>query len=253
MIYRVQRKQEFKEENLRNWRANSKFWMQGKMRHLTDVHDATAQILGGLLTRELSHSPVLLDIGCGEGWLLRLIREEHHDVSYIGLDFNKDFIDNLSAQHSGESNIRFVRHDIERNLPEFLIESADIVVNLFNFFEVPDITAAFHNAAAALRSGGVLLVLTIDPIIQLISISKSLEELRESLRQYEECPSEIAYDKPIDVGNGDPGRVYKGILYSAAVYVEKAKAAGLMLTDYRELIKTASRNPQIYQYLLFQK
>jgi SAM-dependent methyltransferase len=253
MIYRIQHDEEFKSENLQNWKMNTHFWLQGRMRHLSDVHDMTGDILGVLLSRELSHRPVVLDIGCGEGWLLRLIKEKQYAADYIGLDFNQEFIDTLKVRYSGDENVRFVLHDIEKAIPAALAGTVDIVTNCFNFFEVPDVNKAFHNAAVALRPGGILLVLTIDPIIQLISISKSLEELTEALRQYERCPTDLAYDKEIDIGDGGSGRIYKGILYSAATYVQIGKRAGLKLTDFQELVRTAKRNPQIYQYLLFQK
>lgn len=253
-VYRIQDAYCFKESNLRNWRLNSDFWLLGTMRHLQDVHDSTSCILAEVLVGHQGIGrPRLLDVGCGEGWLLRLIREKGFNVDYVGMDFNERFISALARQEVGSDDASFVLHDIEEEFPKALIGSVDVVMNLFNFFEVPRLALGFRNTAAALRRGGSLVILTIDPVIQLVAISNSLQELKDALREYEDRPEGLGYDKRIDAADSESGRIYKGVLYSIATYIELAKQNGLRLIDYREVVRTANRVPQIYQYVIFRK
>ncbi len=255
MIYRIQDEKSFKQSNLENWRSNSKFWLQGKMRHLRDVRGSTSQILAEVLAgyKSTGRPLRLLDVGCGEGWLLRLIRKDGFRVDYVGLDSNEHFINTLSHHYFGNDEVTFLLHDIEEELPKSMIGTFDVVMNLFNFFEVPRLAVAFRNTAAALRHRGTLIIVTIDPIIQLVAITNSLQGLKDALRKYQNHPERLGYDKEIDTAGAKSGRVYKGILYSTATYVDQAKQNGLQLTDYREVVKTANRIPQIYQYVVFRK
>lgn len=254
MIYRVTDKKSFKEDNLRNWYRNSEFWLQGKMRHLKDVYHTTATVLQELIMEMPARSPLrLVDFGCGDGWLIRLISEYKFDIDYTGVDFNEKFIEALDSRYKGQQGIKFVQHDLEEQLPDELIKSADIATNFFNFFEIPNIDAAFANVSEAVDEGGALMVLTIDPIMQLLSVSKDYEDFLKGLKEYEAHQVELGYDKDIDVGDYRSGRVYKSLLYSTATYVELAKKNGLKLFDYKEVVKTANFVPQIYDYIIFKK
>ena len=254
MIYRVTDKQAFKDQNLRNWYGNSEFWLQGKMRHLKDVYDTTAEIIREVRAEFPHRKPLrVVDFGCGEGWLLRLLKEYEIEVDYVGVDFNEKFIDALNERYKGQTGIKFILHDLEEKLPTQLINSADIVTNFFNFFEVPNIEAAFSNVSEAIDEGGVLIILTIDPIMQLLAVSENFDDFLKGLKEYENYQAELGYDKDIDVGDYRSGRIYKSLLYSTATYVELAKKNGLKLFDYREVVKTGNFVPQIYEYILFRK
>jgi SAM-dependent methyltransferase len=254
MIYRVTDKKAFKEQNLSNWHLNSEFWLQGKMRHLTDVYQMTAEILGEVAaTFPKGKRLRLVDFGCGEGWLVRLLEKYEIDVDYIGIDFNANFIDALTERYKNRRNIRFILLDLESALPAELIKAADIATNFFNFFEIPNLNAAFSNVAQAIADDGILIILTIDPIMQLLAVSESFEAFRKSLSEYEKYRTELGYDKDIDVGDFRSGRIYKSLLYSTGTYVSTAKKYGLRIFDYREVIKTGNFVPQIYEYIFFKK
>lgn len=255
MIYRIEDLTKFKEDNLQNWYRNSDFWLQGSMRHLKDVYPTTAALIRELLRDSCAPAKqTLVDFGCGEGWVLRVIDSESIDVKYIGVDFNRNFIDALEARYRARENTSFILHDLEQaEMPASLIGAADLAVNFFNFFEIPRLAEAFHNVARAIKPGGFLVTLSIDPIMQLLAVSDTMEEFRASLVEYERSQMELGYDKDIDVGDFKSGRVYKSVLYSSAVYAKVGKANGLQLMDYREIVKTANFVPQIYQYLIFRK
>jgi SAM-dependent methyltransferase len=252
LIYRIHDRLGFKQSNLENWERNSAFWLQGKMRHLKDLWEPTAQLLLEVVARRGKDQRVtLFDFGCGEGWLLRLIQEKRLAVDYVGLDFNQEFVKVLREKYSGQEGIRFLHYDIENELPPELIASASVVANFFNFFELPNVQNGFDNAYKALKPDGELIMLTIDPLTQMFAATETRDEFLQTLREYEANQSDLGYDKDIDISEGRSGRVYKGLLYSTAVYVSCAKAAGLRLFDYREIVKTRSPVPQIYEYILF--
>lgn len=254
MTYHIKDPSAFKESNLQNWYNNSEFWLQGTMRHLKDVSHSTSVILGDLLRPACDGAtPTLIDFGCGEGWLLRLIEDRGLNVNYRGLDFNKLFIRTLSSRYQDKENVRFMLYDLEEELPAEMVGQADIATNFFNFFEIPNIRAAIRNVSRSLKPGGTLVILTIDPVMQLLAVSDSFDDFKASLKDYETFQSELGYDKDIDVGDFRSGRIYKSVLYSSATYIELAKCNDLRLVDYQEVVKTGNFVPQIYQYIMFRK
>ncbi len=254
-VYVVQDKAAFKRSNLENWHSNSQFWLQGRMRHLQDVADLTSNELSRLLAQQAvqGHAPTLLDVGCGEGWIYRLVHEKHLHARYIGIDFNDDFISELRNRYGESADHRFHCFDLETQLPAELVACADVVVNFFNFFEIPEIDAAFGNVALMMRPGASLLLVSIDPVMQILAVSSDHARFIENLRLYEEQKQNLGYDKDIDVGDVPSGRVYKSLLYSTATYVALGKRFGLQIDDYREVIKTGNSVPQIYQFMYFRK
>lgn len=254
MIYRVKDKKAFKDQNLSNWYENSEFWLQGKMRHLKDIYDTTGMIMREVMMQFPDRNRLrVVDFGCGEGWLLRLLNESQISVDYVGVDFNARFVNALKERYKDQTGIKFILHDLEEKLPAELINSADIATNFFNFFEIPVLEAAFSNVCQAVDERGVLIVLSIDPIMQLLAVSQGFEDFINGLREYENNQAELGYDKDIDVGDYRSGRIYKSLLYSTATYVDLAKKNDLKLFDYREVVKTGNFVPQIYQYILFKK
>lgn len=253
-VYEVRNNEEFKKNNLWNWYDNTDFWLQSQMRHLRDVSDFTGTQIQELIklcaNRE---NPCLMDFGCGEGWILRLILEKELPLEYIGLDFNDKFIFYLKEKYAGSCNISFECMDFEKEPSVGFISKADIGLNFFNFFEIPNIEAAFRNVAKMLKSNSYLLIVSIDPVMQILSVSKSEEEFRTNLRLYEKYGTRLGYDKDIDVGDLKSNRIYKSLLYSTSTYVELAKQNNMQLVDYKEVVKTANTVPQIYQFIFFHK
>lgn len=256
-IYVVKDKAAFKRRNLENWHSNSEFWLQGRMRHLQDVADLTSKELSRLLSEQVAghgiSEPTLFDIGCGEGWIYRLVHDKHLRARYVGIDFNDQFISELRARYGESDDHKFYCLDLEIPPPAELIGRADVAVNFFNFFEIPDIDAAFGNVASMMRMNASLLVVNIDPVMQILAVSSDHASFIENLKLYEEQKHELGYDKDIDVGDEPSGRVYKSLLYSTATYVALGRRFGLRIEDYREVIKTGNSVPQIYQFLYFRK
>ena len=254
MIYTVNDNDDFKKKNLSNWYDNTEFWLQSKMRHLKDVYDFTG-IQIERIVESLSNikTPNLIDFGCGEGWILRLLLERKINVKYIGLDFNDKFISFLNDKHKDDANATFLCVDFEKKPPKQLISKADIGINFFNFFEIPNIEAAFKNVSDMLKTGASLIIVNIDPVMQILSISNSEKDFITNLKLYERYGTKLGYDKDIDVGDIKSNRVYKSLLYSTDTYVKLAKQNNLQLTDYKEVVKTGNTVPQIYQFIFLKK
>jgi hypothetical protein len=138
-------------------------------------------------------------------------------------------------------------------LPTALENTADVVVNAFNFFELADLESSFANAVAMIRDGGGLLVFHIDPISQLLCMTNSLDELREGLAALEEHGPRLGYDKAIDIQDGAADRVYKGIFYSLSDYHALAQHHGLELQDLKEILRVKDGRPQWYQVAFWRK
>lgn len=252
--YEVRNNGDFKKNNLLNWYGNTDFWLQSKMRHLRDVWDFTAEQIQYLMRLcNSKENPCFIDFGCGEGWVLRLILEKKLSVNYIGLDFNDKFISYLKEKYVGVCNADFECMDFEEEPPTDFIAKGDIGLNFFNFFEIPDIEAAFRNVASMLKTGAYLMIVSIDPIMQILSVSKSEDDFRANLRSYEKYGTRLGYDKDIDVGDFKSNRIYKSLLYSTATYIQLAKQNNMQLLDYKEVVKTANAVPQIYQFIFFHK
>ncbi len=245
----------FKKENLALWRANSAFWLESKMRHLEHISPALAGLLLRFMQtrgRGRKHCHIA-DIGCGEAWLLRLLFSIKKPFQYTGFDFNPSFIDHLRTTWSSNPNVQFLRHDVSKPYPRRFAGQFDLAVNCFNFFEVPDAQDAYRNAARLLRTGGNLLVVTIDPVMQILAVSKTRKTFLRNLKLYERFKHQLGYNKRIDVSGERTSRIYRGILYSSAQFVQMARRAGLSIVDYNEVVKTGSPTPQIYDFLLFSK
>ena len=252
-IYLVDDKVQFKAENQSNWYHNTDFWLEGRMRHLRDVSQFTSRELARLLQLypKPNSLPTLFDFGCGDGWIYRLIRDAQFSASYVGMDFNDRFIDELRKRYGENENCKFYALDLEQAPPIDLLQAADVGVNFFNFFELADISAGFKNVAAMMRPGGRLLVVNIDPVMQILSISETHEKFLENLALYEKFGDRLGYDKDIDVGDEPSGRIYKSLFYSTATYTKLGAEVGFVLENYKEVVKTGNPVPQIYQFLYF--
>jgi SAM-dependent methyltransferase len=245
----------FKIQNINEWKKNSGFWLEGKMRHIKDVKDKTIETLQVLLSANGNETEVkyIIDVGCGEGWLYRAIKDAKLDVNYCGVDLNEKFISELQNRHQVDANALFIKEDIELNGVSILAGKADVVVNAFNFFEIPNLGKAMTNTAQLIKDGGYLLILTIDPISQLLSVSDTQAMFYEYLAEYAIKKNKIGYKKRIVVGNEKTKKYYYGILYSLEDYLREGRENDLIFHDYFEILNPSMPTPQLYQFMIFKK
>jgi len=251
VLYRIDDPDTFKRANLSTWKDNTAFWLQGKMRHLVDLNEFMARLLDRELLDRRSEDGTVVDVGCGEGWVLRSLRSRSQSCTYIGLDFNDAIISALKDRHADDPNVTFLLHDIEGPPPPTLLGRADLVVCCFSLFEMPRLEEAIASLASLLNRDGRILVLSIEPLAQLIAISRNWEDLHANLAQYQLLGSHAGYDKDIDVGAIGSGRIYRGILYSPADYVRAAAESDLVVHSIDRIVCTANRVPQVYDAIVW--
>lgn len=250
--YRLADSSDFKESNLLNWKDNTAFWLQAKLRHVGHVLPYANKILAREAER-VGPSFSLVDVGCGDAWVSRIMKDAGIQGAYAGLDFNPVLIEDLQSLRGRDNSSSFRQVDIEVTLPVDLIARADLVVNAFNFFELPSLAPAFANHVSMLRDGGALLVMHIDPLSQLLSVANDLNEFHRELEAFEEFGSRLAYDKTIDLKDGQAARVYKGILYKISEYHHLARQHALVLEDFEEILHARDGRPQLYQIALWRR
>ena len=105
---------------------------------------------------ELETAPFadVLDVGCGTGAVIELLREKYPNARYTGLDLTPAMID--AAVAKGLPNCDFVVGDAE-DLP-FADASFDAVLSSNSFHHYPNPAAFFAGAFRVLRPGGRLIL-----------------------------------------------------------------------------------------------
>jgi|GEM_PF-2258252 SAM-dependent methyltransferase len=247
----IKNKNEFKKENQENWKINSDFWLNNPLRQVEDTKIFFKEKL-----KEITKSGVtIVDMGCGSGWLLDFILELNIHFFYIGLDFNKKFIEHLSLKYAHISNVSFEYIDFEEELPNKFLHCADIVFNCFNFFETANLDAAFSNGSKMLKPKGKLVIFTIEYTYLILAVSDDMNSFKKNLKIYEEIKSkgEVPYFfQHIDLGDRESENLkYASVLYSFDDFFKQAKRNQMTLADYGEVVKTSKFLPKTYQYIVF--
>lgn len=241
----------FRRERESAWNGNLEYWLSAPLRHVDDVGDYIVDRVCELsLHRDTK--PIILDMGFGSAWLLKEIVKKKLHCSYMGVDVTQAFVARAANAYEQITEAKFILADVEGDLD--LGFKADVIVNAFNFFEVCDLPTAMANASKHLKSGGTLLMSTIDKTYLILALSRDWDDFHQNLRLYQELPG-IKYDfQHIDLGNGVSGTLkYPSILYSAQDYIDAAKMNGMRLVNYAEQVFTARFVPKIYLHLEFQR
>lgn len=245
-------KESFRRRRAALWDKNVDYWLSGPLRHVVDVGEYIVDRAESLCLTSRRKMPVVVDMGCGNAWLLREFLRRQFRCFYFGLDSTKKFIETARAEFAEEADARFEIVDLE--LPIEREFGADLVVNSFNFLELCDLSEAFSNASRFLREGGTLQIATIDKTYLLLAISDGWGDFIEKLRLYAELPGTKYAFQPIDLGDGvSESLLYPSVLYSTDDYLTAAREHGLELQYYREHIFTAAHVPKIYCHFEFRK
>ena len=108
----------------------------------------------------LSRAPKsLLDVGCGEGWLVRALANRGIDA--LGIDVVPAFIE--FAQKAGAGRFRTLAY--EDMSPATLNAQFDVVVCNFSLLGHASVHHLFQQVPPLLHAGGALIVQTLHPVI----------------------------------------------------------------------------------------
>ncbi len=143
---------------IESWQKNVRPWIAA-------IHNAeiatriqvTNQAIIDAITKP---SPkAVLDVGCGEGWLVRELIPKGIDA--LGIDVIPEFIESASKQKVG----RFKVLPYEETSHHQLKEKFDVVVCNFSLLGETSVNILFQQIPALLNDKGVFIVQTIHPII----------------------------------------------------------------------------------------
>lgn len=253
MIQMLNNKEKFKLENLESWYKNTDYWLTHPLRQVVD----TQFFFKEKLKRLIEPNMYILDMGCGNAWLLEYIIELDLPFTYKGIDFNQKFIRYLDDKYHSMPNVSFELIDFEIDIPIHLINQYDLVFNCFNFFETANIDIAFSNAVKMIKRQGKLIIFTIETAYLILGISRDMAEFKANLKMYEDIKSkgEVPYFfQNIDLGDSESTELkYASVLYSLDDYFKKAKQYNICMDDYGEVVKTSKYIPKTYQYIVFRK
>ena len=148
----------FKEEKiLECWHQNAAAWSTAISEHQIDSRTLVTN--QAIIDAVLKCSPkTAIDIGCGEGWLVRhLLRE---GVDTLGVDAVEALIS--SAKRSGDSVYKVIDYsDIEAAKFPSLV---DVVVCNFSLIGKDSVEQVVSKAPSLLNKGGAFIVQTLNPI-----------------------------------------------------------------------------------------
>ncbi|TWT43585.1 Trans-aconitate 2-methyltransferase [Thalassoglobus neptunius] len=88
-----------------------------------------------LLAELPKESKRILDLGCGDGHLLKLVLQHCPDAVGVGLDFSPAMLRRAREQWHGDDRVQFVEHDLEQPLSE--LGTFDAVVSSFAIHHCP--------------------------------------------------------------------------------------------------------------------
>jgi len=251
MIEPLVDRSDFRKRVREAWAENSLYWLSEPLRHVVDVGDYIIERI--LALTGSSDECRLIDMGCGDCWILERLIQSGTAIRYNGFDSNPEFVVAAQRRYRPYELVEFEAIDVENEDPG-REGRADLVVNSFNFFELADLEAAMRNVSRWLKPGGKLLMSTIDPTYLVLAVSKDWKTLHDNLRQLVEYPGvKFAFQK-IDLGNGlSEVLEYPSVLHSREDFLVAANQAGLKFYDYKEHLFTHRAIPKIYYHMEFIK
>ncbi len=133
-------------EPLGRWEYN---WAKGKL-----ANDPAFPTVAGRIS-ELAPT-TLLDVGCGEGYLLAYVRAMAPQIALIGLDYDQKRLDVARRALGSQPQVRFIGGDVRQTeLPQ-----ADVVtcLDVLHYLDDAGQDSILARLAAILRPGGTLLI-----------------------------------------------------------------------------------------------
>ncbi|MGE0158233.1 MAG: class I SAM-dependent methyltransferase [Gemmatimonadales bacterium] len=96
----------------------------------------------------------VLDLGCGDGRLLALVRLAHPEADGVAVDFSPAMIDAATTRFAADARVSLVQHDLNDPLPD--LGAFDAVVSSFAIHHLPDPRkhALYREIFRALTPGG---------------------------------------------------------------------------------------------------
>jgi 2-polyprenyl-3-methyl-5-hydroxy-6-metoxy-1,4-benzoquinol methylase len=140
-----------------SWRKNASPWTTAVRE--SQIESRTLVTNRAIVDAVLGRSPnVVLDIGCGEGWLVRALAA--HGIRALGVDVVPDLIEQ-AARAGGEFHVASYEALAEGELRI----RVDVAVANFALLGKDSVDDLIHGAPALLNRGGALIVQTLHPLV----------------------------------------------------------------------------------------
>jgi 2-polyprenyl-3-methyl-5-hydroxy-6-metoxy-1,4-benzoquinol methylase len=140
-----------------SWQNNVQAWVAAIRNG--EIASRTLVTNQAIVDAVLQHQPkTVLDIGCGEGWLVRELASRDMDV--LGIDAVPEFIE--LARQTGAGRFRTLAY--EDITVEILKEKYDVVVCNFSLLGKESVEHLFQHIPSLLNKGGALIVQTLHPV-----------------------------------------------------------------------------------------
>lgn len=111
------------------------------------------------LTRLMGHGKEIVDVGCGDGHISRLISPFVEAV--VGVDISKSMLDVANGKSKALTNVRYVRANFLNLAPSLPNREFDIAIGVYAFCCVKNLNQldwAFRSLFQLLRSGGFAII-----------------------------------------------------------------------------------------------
>ncbi len=139
-----------------SWKKNSAPWIHAIQQ--SEVESRTLVTNQAIIDVILSYAPkTVLDIGCGEGWLVRALSD--YGIVCSGIDVVAELI----AEAKKQSNHLFSVVAYEEISAKPVSTKYDLVVCNFSLLGKESVETVFCAVRSLLNAGGMLIVQTIDP------------------------------------------------------------------------------------------
>ena len=143
------------EKIIESWKKNAAPWIEALERNTIESRIVVTN--HAIVEKILSKKPEkVLDIGCGEGWLSRVLVES--DIDCLGVDVVPDLINKAKL---GKGRFQLISY--EELSYSRLGEQFDVLVANFSLIGEESVESIFQQANNLLKKGGSLIIQTVHP------------------------------------------------------------------------------------------
>jgi 2-polyprenyl-3-methyl-5-hydroxy-6-metoxy-1,4-benzoquinol methylase len=140
-----------------SWRKNAVPWTNAVRAHRIESRRLVTD--QAIVDAVLSRAPrTLLDLGCGEGWLIRALAG--HDIRLTGVDVVPSLIEQAAAAGGGEFHV-VSYEDLTTGKLQIAV---DVAVCNFSLLGKESVEATFAAMASLLKPAGSFVVQTLHPV-----------------------------------------------------------------------------------------
>ncbi|MEH6559115.1 MAG: class I SAM-dependent methyltransferase [Oceanicoccus sp.] len=141
---------------IESWKQNASPWIRAIEEQQIDSRRLITDkaIIDTILSLSLEN---ILDIGCGEGWLVRELSA--HGLSVTGIDAIKQLIDRAKEQQNGTYKVI----EYENISPHSITEKYSAVICNFSLIGKESVEHIFNMAPLILTERGYLIIQTLNP------------------------------------------------------------------------------------------